>query len=74
MKKSKITIGFLILAFVLVFSFTIFKSNVFAAEDQNTQENTSINSIFDIDAQTEAYKFSEKRSPKGPFIRYIQEN
>lgn len=73
MKKSKITIGFLILAFVLVFSFTIFKSNVFAAEDQNTQENTSINSIFDIDAQTEAYKFSEKRSPKGPFIRYIQE-
>ena len=73
MKKSKITIGFLILAFVLVFSFTIFKSNVFAAEDQNTQENTSINNIFDIDAQTEAYKFSEKRSPKGPFIRYIQE-
>lgn len=73
MKKSKITIVFLILAFVLVFSFTIFKSNVFAAEDQNTQENTSINSIFDIDAQTEAYKFSEKRSPKGPFIRYIQE-
>lgn len=74
MKKTKnnLFIGFLVFIFVLVCSFIVLDNNVFAVEE-NTQEDEKVNNIFDIDAQTEAYKFSEKKSPKGPFIRYVAE-
>lgn len=71
--RNRLLIATLVLTFVLFFSFIMLNNNIFAAEEKNIDENVTINNIFDIDAQNEAYKFSEQKTPKGPFIRYIEE-
>ncbi|MDD3304270.1 MAG: polymer-forming cytoskeletal protein, partial [Clostridia bacterium] len=79
MKKSKNRYAIKSICFIclIFFSFIIFKNNVFAEEnvDANTNkvEDTKISNIFDIDASANAYKFSEKKPPRGPFIRYMAE-